>query len=70
MSYHKLKNIAVSENNYLDLNGLGKAVHSFHEVITETLKAKMLQSDSRVVPGNQTATGNIQHDYEKSGGIS
>jgi predicted CopG family antitoxin len=40
MTYKSLKMIAVSEENYLTLKGLGRAGDSFNDVITEILKQK------------------------------
>ena len=37
MSYHKLKNIAISQENYLRLKKLGTAGDSFNDVVTELL---------------------------------
>jgi predicted CopG family antitoxin len=37
MTYKSLKMIAVSEENYLTLKGLGRAGDSFNDVITEML---------------------------------
>jgi hypothetical protein len=38
MSYHKLKNIAISQENYLRLKKLGTAGDSFNDVVTELLQ--------------------------------
>jgi predicted CopG family antitoxin len=40
MTYKRLKMIAVSEENYIILKGLGRAGDSFNDVITEILKQK------------------------------
>ena len=37
MSYHKLKNIAISQENYLRLKRLGTAGDSFNDVMSELL---------------------------------
>jgi len=52
----KLKQIAVSDENYRILKSLGKAGDSFNDVVTQMLKSiKSQQSDFRVGPSNQTA---------------
>jgi hypothetical protein len=47
MTYKSLKMIAVSEENYLTLKGLGRAGDSFNDVITEMLKQRSLHNDPR-----------------------
>ena len=42
MSYHKLKNIAISQENYLRLKRLGTAGDSFNDVMTELLQYRYL----------------------------
>jgi predicted CopG family antitoxin len=37
VSYHKLKTIAISQENYLHLKKLGGAGDSFNDVVTELL---------------------------------
>ena len=50
----KLRQIAVSEENYRILKSLGRAGDSFNDVVTETLRILKLQRpDFRVGPSNQ-----------------
>jgi predicted CopG family antitoxin len=51
----KLRQIAVSEENYLFLKSLGKAGDSFNDVVTEMLKIlKQQQTDSGVPAPDQS----------------
>lgn len=51
----KLKQIAISEENYILLKSLGKAGDSFNDVVSGMLKIlKQQQTDSGVAPSNQS----------------
>lgn len=63
MSSNKLRQIAISQDNYLVLKKLGTAGDSFNDVISELLK-KVSQSDSQVPPRNQITTSGNQ-PYEE-----
>jgi len=64
--YLKLRQIAVSEENYLILKSLGKAGDSFNDVVTGMLKIlKQQQTDSRVGPSNQSVA---DHNTPSEGG--
>jgi predicted CopG family antitoxin len=64
----KLRQIAVSEDNYLALKGLGRTGDSFNDVLTEVLKKvkKPLHTDDIRVGGSvhQSATDGIGTDSE------
>jgi predicted CopG family antitoxin len=66
--YLKLRQIAVSEENYPILKSLGKAGDSFNDVVSEMLKVLKLQRpDYRVGPSNQTVADHkppLQEDCE------
>jgi hypothetical protein len=52
MSYHKLKNIAISQENYLRLKKLGTAGDSFNDVVTELLQNNGGKSENVVSLGS------------------
>ena len=59
-----LKQIAISDENYLTLKSLGKAGDSFNDVVTEMLKTlKQQQTDSGVpAPDQSVATKPIKQE--------
>jgi predicted CopG family antitoxin len=68
MTYKSLKMIAVSEENYLKLKGLGRTGDSFNDVITEILKQKQQTGPTRAANSeDQNAvtadTATLEHDY-------
>jgi len=64
----KLRQIAISEENYHTLKSLGKAGDSFNDVVSEMLKIiKPQRPDYRVGPSNQTVAEHkppLQEDCE------
>ena len=60
----KLKQIAISEENYFILKSRGKATDSFNDVISELLKTlKIKQTDSGVgAPGQSVDTTTHRED--------
>jgi predicted CopG family antitoxin len=59
MSSKRLKQIAISQDNYFLLKKLGNAGDSFNDVVSKLLK-KELQSDSQIPPRNQIAKSDIK----------
>ena len=63
MSSNKLRQIAISQDNYLVLKKLGRAGDSFNDVISELLR-KALQPDFQVPSRNQIATSDNKPQEE------
>ena len=58
MSSKKLKLIAIDEENYFILKGMGQTSDSFNDVLSRILKSQMLESVSRV--GTRGPDSNMQ----------
>ena len=65
---NRLKQIAISQENYVLLKKLGTTGDSFNDVVTEVLrKIKLSESDSKVGPAEQITTNEVKFGEDFDG---